>query len=512
MNFISGIPFLFFSVSVWDFCDFWDFPILFCLYSSLMPGPPAFLGVSAPPVTAAAAAAVETHSHSHSHSHSAPSGLEHDRGGPTSPSSQKHVNEKTSHQIDSNAVQQSSKDKTHKNKVRQPPEQACFENAIRRACDALNVVRDDDDSGDDDGAGSTMRVPTIVNRAGAGDAIAAAREALDIVPASRSAAALMSYALWVEGRDDVALKLARRVVLASAAAEADPPPLALAVVVECTLALGDAEWLANNNEAARALYDEANEAATCTDLRPANRIRRADALSRASTCAAAAAAAGQHDAALTELETALLIETEQSGGGGDEGQQDAAFAWFLRARPSMTAALHARRAESLQALLRWDEASAEMDMAIAAARSVAQRTGLLERRRALRALRGDTAGAAADVETLLQIGAMGTGRAAHIALAAEGEAELEARRFGPGTQKRDDNDDDDDDDDGMAQPWHVLGVPEGASAAQVRTAFRKLALELHPDKRRDDGSGADAKAAEARFQQVLDAYHKLCSS
>jgi len=498
-----------FGVSIFfHFGTFGIFPIS-RLYSRLMPGPPAFLGVSAPPVTTAAAAAVATHSHSHS----APSGLEHDRGGPTSQSSQIHVNEKTSHQIDSNAVQQSSKDKTHKKKVRQPPEQACFENAIRRACDALNVVRDDDDSGDDDGAGSTMRVPTIVNRAGAGDAIAAAREALDIVPASRSAAALMSYALWVEGRDDVALKLARRVVLASAAAEADPPPLALAVVVECTLALGDAEWLANNDEAARALYDEANEAATCTDLRPANRIRRADALSRASTCAAAAAAAGQHDAALTELETALLIETEQSGGGGDEGQQDTAFAWFLRARPSMTAALHARRAESLQALLRWDEASAEMDMAIAAARSVAQRTGLLERRRALRALRGDTAGAAADVETLLQIGAMGTGRAAHIALAAEGEAELDARRFGPGTQKRDDNDDDDDDDDdGMTQPWRVLGVPEGASAAQVRTAFRKLALELHPDKRRDDGSGADAKAAEARFQQVLDAYHKLCSS
>lgn len=55
----------------------------------------------------------------------------------------------------------------------------------------------------------------------------------------------------------------------------------------------------------------------------------------------------------------------------------------------------------------------------------------------------------------------------------------------------------------MADPYSTLGVAKGASEAEIKKAYRKLAKELHPDTNRDN-----PKAAE-RFAHVTAAYDLL---
>jgi DnaJ-class molecular chaperone len=54
-----------------------------------------------------------------------------------------------------------------------------------------------------------------------------------------------------------------------------------------------------------------------------------------------------------------------------------------------------------------------------------------------------------------------------------------------------------------ADPYSVLGIARGASEADIKKAYRKLAKELHPDRNKDN-----PKAAE-RFSQVTAAYDLL---
>ncbi|KAL0035293.1 hypothetical protein WJX79_010674 [Trebouxia sp. C0005] len=56
--------------------------------------------------------------------------------------------------------------------------------------------------------------------------------------------------------------------------------------------------------------------------------------------------------------------------------------------------------------------------------------------------------------------------------------------------------------------YKVLGVPRSASQDEVKKAFRKLALECHPD-RNTGGSKASADHAEQRFRAVSEAYEVL---
>jgi len=49
----------------------------------------------------------------------------------------------------------------------------------------------------------------------------------------------------------------------------------------------------------------------------------------------------------------------------------------------------------------------------------------------------------------------------------------------------------------------VLGLDDGASAGQIKTQFRKLAKENHPDRKPGD------KTAEKRFREVREAYEIL---
>src|SRR5262245_18240862 len=48
----------------------------------------------------------------------------------------------------------------------------------------------------------------------------------------------------------------------------------------------------------------------------------------------------------------------------------------------------------------------------------------------------------------------------------------------------------------MRNPYDVLGVKNGASAAEIKSAFRKLAKKHHPDANKDDPKAA------ARFAEV----------
>src|ERR1700758_4405746 len=48
----------------------------------------------------------------------------------------------------------------------------------------------------------------------------------------------------------------------------------------------------------------------------------------------------------------------------------------------------------------------------------------------------------------------------------------------------------------MRDPYEVLGVPRGASAAAIKSAFRKLAKKYHPDANKNDPKAA------ARFAEL----------
>src|SRR6201746_2582788 len=43
----------------------------------------------------------------------------------------------------------------------------------------------------------------------------------------------------------------------------------------------------------------------------------------------------------------------------------------------------------------------------------------------------------------------------------------------------------------MRDPYEVLGVPRGASAAAIKSAYRKLAKKHHPDSNKNDPKAAD---------------------
>ena len=51
--------------------------------------------------------------------------------------------------------------------------------------------------------------------------------------------------------------------------------------------------------------------------------------------------------------------------------------------------------------------------------------------------------------------------------------------------------------------YEVLGLEKGASDAEIKKAFRKLALKYHPDKNQGN------KEAEERFKEINEAYQVL---
>lgn len=61
---------------------------------------------------------------------------------------------------------------------------------------------------------------------------------------------------------------------------------------------------------------------------------------------------------------------------------------------------------------------------------------------------------------------------------------------------------------GEADPYKVLEISEDASDAEVKKAYRKLAVKFHPDKVQDLGEQHQAQAKE-RFIRIQDAYERI---
>lgn len=62
----------------------------------------------------------------------------------------------------------------------------------------------------------------------------------------------------------------------------------------------------------------------------------------------------------------------------------------------------------------------------------------------------------------------------------------------------------------VLDPWVVLGVSRSAAPAAVKAAYKRLALEWHPDRHAAAGAAAAARA-EGRFKEVTAAYEAITS-
>ena len=60
-------------------------------------------------------------------------------------------------------------------------------------------------------------------------------------------------------------------------------------------------------------------------------------------------------------------------------------------------------------------------------------------------------------------------------------------------------------------PWEVLGVKQDATAEQVKRAYRKLAMEWHPDHVGGDAPAGAKERAHVMFQKIQRAYKVMMS-
>ena len=58
----------------------------------------------------------------------------------------------------------------------------------------------------------------------------------------------------------------------------------------------------------------------------------------------------------------------------------------------------------------------------------------------------------------------------------------------------------------VLDPYEVLGVERTATEEEIKASYRKLALQYHPDKQKEE---SELEAAAAKFQQIVTAYNIL---
>ena len=60
----------------------------------------------------------------------------------------------------------------------------------------------------------------------------------------------------------------------------------------------------------------------------------------------------------------------------------------------------------------------------------------------------------------------------------------------------------------MKDYYQILGVSKDASADDIKSAFRKLAMKYHPDRYAGQGASAQ-KQAEENFKLINNAYERI---
>lgn len=58
----------------------------------------------------------------------------------------------------------------------------------------------------------------------------------------------------------------------------------------------------------------------------------------------------------------------------------------------------------------------------------------------------------------------------------------------------------------FVDPYKVLGVPPGASEAEIKAAYKKQAMRWHPDRNPEN-----RELAEQKFKEISEAYSALSS-
>jgi len=61
----------------------------------------------------------------------------------------------------------------------------------------------------------------------------------------------------------------------------------------------------------------------------------------------------------------------------------------------------------------------------------------------------------------------------------------------------------------MRDPYQVLGVPRDANADTIKSAFRRMAMQFHPDKQEPTATDAQKRMAKEKFQEAAVAYEIL---
>ena len=55
--------------------------------------------------------------------------------------------------------------------------------------------------------------------------------------------------------------------------------------------------------------------------------------------------------------------------------------------------------------------------------------------------------------------------------------------------------------------YEVLGITKGASEAEIKKAYRKMAMKFHPDKF-SNATDKEKEEAESKFKEINDAYRQ----